>query len=65
MDIVQIQMAALHVNAIWDMLEMGSRVSVNLCVQNVYSEDCIQLQWLSSNKNLYSCKYIKTFKAIS
>jgi hypothetical protein len=34
MDIVQIQMAALPVNAIRDMLEMGSRVSVNLCVQN-------------------------------
>jgi hypothetical protein len=30
MDIVQIQMAALPVNAIRDMLEMGSRVSVNL-----------------------------------
>ena len=43
MDIVQIQMATLPVNAIWDMLEMGSRVLVNLCVQNVYSEDCFTL----------------------
>ena len=43
MDIVQIQMAALAVNAIRDMLEMGSRVSVNFCVQNVYSEDCFTL----------------------
>ena len=43
MDIVQIQMATLPVNAIWDMLEMGSHVLVNLCVQNVYSEDCFTL----------------------
>ena len=43
MDIVQIQMAILPVNAIWDMLEMGSHVLVNLCVQNVYSEDCFTL----------------------
>lgn len=43
MDIVQIQMVALPVNAILDTLEMGSRVSVNICVQNAYSEYCFIL----------------------
>ena len=43
MDIVQIQMAALPVNAIMDTLEMDSVVSVNFCVQNAYSEDCFTL----------------------
>lgn len=42
-DIVQIQMAALPVHAILDMLEMGSPVLVKFCVQNAYSEDCFTL----------------------